>query len=268
MNELVLVKSDYFGELECDIYQDTDSEYFMTANQLCECLGEPRSTFDNRINRNQYLTETEFSVSLKMRGTDGKQYETRLFNEDGIYEIAMLSTSDKAKEFRAWIRKILKGLRKKQFQLLSAQEQQRLIAESRLLNAQARKAKEFGNLAAQYRGTEYAQILNSHASKALSGEHILPLPELPERTYTATEIGKMFGVSRNHIGRLANENNLKIPEYGAWFRDVALYRQDKEVSTFRYYANVIPVFERLIADEREEQSNYQFTVDESDDYPF
>ncbi|QJX64882.1 hypothetical protein HLK66_16405 [Niallia circulans] len=37
---------------------------------------------------------------------------TRIFTEDGIYEVTMLSKTEKAKEFRQWVRQILKELRK------------------------------------------------------------------------------------------------------------------------------------------------------------
>ena len=47
-----------------------------------------------------------------MRGTDGKDYETRVFTEDGILEIAMIANTEKSKRFRKWIRKVLKDLRK------------------------------------------------------------------------------------------------------------------------------------------------------------
>jgi hypothetical protein len=58
------------------------------------------------------------------------------------------------------------------------------------------------------------------------------------RTYTATEIGTILGISSNKVGRLANNLNLKGEkgeknEYGEWFKDKAVY-SNKEVETFRY----------------------------------
>lgn len=43
------------------------------------------------------LNFIEFSVTLKMRATDGKQYDTRIFTEDGIYEVTLLAKTEKAK---------------------------------------------------------------------------------------------------------------------------------------------------------------------------
>lgn len=38
MNNLQLIKSSKFGEVECDIYSNK-KEMFMTTNQLSDCLG-------------------------------------------------------------------------------------------------------------------------------------------------------------------------------------------------------------------------------------
>ena len=45
----------------------------------------------------------EFSVVTKLVSTDGKQYNTRVFTEDGIYEVTMLAKTEKAKQFRATV---------------------------------------------------------------------------------------------------------------------------------------------------------------------
>lgn len=113
MKEYEIVKSAEFCGIECDFYSD-DEMIGMTALQLGSCLGysNPQKAIDNLISRNEYLKNAEFSVTLKMRATDGKQYETRLFTEDGIYEITMLSKTEKAKEFRTFVRKVIKSIRK------------------------------------------------------------------------------------------------------------------------------------------------------------
>lgn len=245
MSELQLIKSAKFGEVQADIYKKGDEPY-MTINQLAECLGysNGRKGIDTLVDRNPYLKNSEFSVTLKMRGTDGKQYNTRIFTEDGIYEITMLAKTDKAKEFRSWIRKLLKSLRRGDAKLVSMTEYQRMMAQTRAENAKIRKAQILTRLAEQYDGT-FREVLNSYATKELTGEHLLPLPSLPERTYTATELGEMLGVSANRIGTITNRHNLKTEQYGHWFNDKAK-GHNKEVQSFRYYASVIPVLQELI----------------------
>ena len=62
---------------------------------------------------------------------------------------------------------------------------------------------------------------------------------------TLMMIGKMFGVSKNKIGSLANANNLKTAEYGKLFYDKSPHSR-KEVETFRYYECAIEKFKELL----------------------
>ena len=112
MNDLILVKSDSFGEVVCDFWKNEDEEILMTSNQLGTALGyvEPRRAINKIVRRNKYLESSEF-LRVTTTVPTSLNIETRLFTEDGIYEITMMSGSTKAKEFRAWIRQVLKGLR-------------------------------------------------------------------------------------------------------------------------------------------------------------
>lgn len=78
----------------------------------------------------------------------------------------------------------------------------------------------------------YRIILIAKSAEILTGEQILMLPKTEQKTYSAGEVGSMFGVSAQKIGRLANEYNLKTSEYGEWFRDKSPY-SCKEIDTFR-----------------------------------
>lgn len=71
------------------------------------------------------------------------------------------------------------------------------------------------------------------------------LPQVP-KTYSATEIGKMLGVSAKRIGGLANKHNLKTEENGIWVMDKSK-NSPKEVDTFRYFENSINIFKGLLA---------------------
>ena len=118
-NELTLLKQEMFGNVLVDVYRNEDNEVFMTAKQLGEVLeyAHPQRSIDKFVTKNPYLETVEFSVKTKMGATDGKSYNTRVFTEDGIYEITMLSKQPKAQEFRFFIRNLLKGLRKGELQI-------------------------------------------------------------------------------------------------------------------------------------------------------
>lgn len=118
-------------------------------------------------------------------------------------------------------------------------------AQARLKNARAREAKIYLELADKVDIKEYKQIMYSKTTELLSGEALIPLPKMERKTYSATEIGKMLGVSANKVGGLANAYNLKTDEYGIKVWDKAKY-SDKQVPNFRYYENVIPVLEKAL----------------------
>ena len=69
------------------------------------------------------------------------------------------------------------------------------------------------------------------------------LPEV-EKTYSAKEVGEMLGISANKVGRIANANGLKTPEYGRYVADKSK-NSDKEVENFRYNENGVKVLQEL-----------------------
>lgn len=51
-----------------------------------------------------------------------------------------------------------------------------------------------------------------------AGKDIVPMALLgvSEKSLSAGEVGELLGISRNMVGRIASQNNLKIPAYGEW----------------------------------------------------
>lgn len=119
MNELTLKTTEMFGEVQTDIYENENCEMFMTAEQLGECLGyaDPIRSISKLATRNSYLKNEEFSRVVNLTTVDGKQRDVRVYNEDGIYEATFMSNTKKAKEFRHWVRRLLKSLRAGNLQL-------------------------------------------------------------------------------------------------------------------------------------------------------
>lgn len=112
MTNLALVRSESFGTIQCDFWKNDDGSIFMTSEQLGQALGysSPRVSISNLVNRNEYLKNKEFSGVINLMTPSGTQ-ETRVFTEDGIYEVTFLASTEKAREFRNWVRGILKSLR-------------------------------------------------------------------------------------------------------------------------------------------------------------
>ena len=251
MNNLQLIKSSKFGEVECDIYSN-EKEMFMTISQLANCLGyASKSGVEKIFQRNDYLREKEFSgvCTLAVGGTDKlgtpqTMQNTRVFTEDGIYEVTMLAKTEKAKEFRAFIRKLLKLLRKGETKLIKpSNEQVELIeikkknAEARLRNSKVREARFLLEAVDKYKNVlaeQSVELLTINALEVINGKNTLKKPKLPEtKYYSATEIAEELGISANKVGKIANANNLKKDKYGKTVLSKSLY-SSKQCPTFIY----------------------------------
>lgn len=92
---------------------------------------------------------------------------------------------------------------------------------------------------------EYKEILLIKSAELLTGEKLISLPQVTQKMYTATEIGKMYGVTAQRIGILSNQYHLKTAEYGAWYKDKARH-SDKEVDTFKYNEQGVAKFGELL----------------------
>jgi hypothetical protein len=91
----------------------------------------------------------------------------------------------------------------------------------------------------------YKSILVSKAAEVLTGVPVLPLPESEQKMYSATEIGEMFGVSAQKIGKLSNAYGLKTDAYGQWYHDKSPY-SSKEVDSFRYNDAAVTRFREIL----------------------
>ncbi|EQF24626.1 BRO family, N-terminal domain protein [Clostridioides difficile CD160] len=205
-----------------------------------------------RMNKNQVIKLTNSIVTdshfRKLHNT-GENFLT----ESGVYKLIFKSRKEEAEKFQDWVTdEVLPSIRKtgtysskKPKDIKDESEIKYMNAQARLKNARAREAKIYLELADKVDIKEYKQIMYSKTTELISGEALIPLPKREKKTYSATEIGKMLGISANKVGGLANAYNLKTDEYGIKVWDKAKY-SDKQVENFRYYENVIPVLEKAL----------------------
>lgn len=186
----------------------------------------------------------------------GKAYKEYLMNRDGFSLLVMGFTGKKALEWKIKYIQAFNAMEDKlrnpnKTHLLPKEKQafKEQELKARMLNARVRESNQYLKIAAQIELPEYRYILQAKAAEALNGGvPVLPLQEAERRTYSAKEIGAMFGVSANKIGKMANQHNLKKPEYGKLFYSKSEHSV-KEVETWRYYDSVIPVFEKIFGRE-------------------
>ena len=163
-----------------------------------------------------------------------------------MYRLITHSELPSAERFESWVfDEVLPSLRKTGSYTIKETTDERL--QIMKMNAQTIMAQTFLKLANVDTLSEtYKNVLVSKASEVLAGEQIIPLPAIEQRkAYSAGDIGNMFGVSANKIGRIANQNDLKQPEYGEYRRDKSKY-SSHECDTWVYFDSAVPVFASIL----------------------
>lgn len=211
--------------------------------------GTARKRFND--NKNRFIEGEDYFV----RNSDEAKKEFNMIAPNGIIlltESGYLMLVKSLNDELAW--QVQRQLVKSYFRVINTipkekpnniKEQE---VEARLRNARVRESNQYLKIAAQIGIPEYKYILQSKAAETLAGKPILPMQEAERKTYSAGDIGRKFGVTKNMIGKVANANGLKTPEYGKLFYSKSEHSV-KEVETWRYYDNAIPVFAKLLGKE-------------------
>lgn len=239
MNQLQVFSNERLGKIRT---MNIDGQPYFVGKDIAEILG-----YSNINKAIQMHVDEEDKKVLDFRsfshfgntlwGENDFSNKT-VINESGLYSLILSSKLPKAKEFKHWVTsEVLPSIRKTggyNSQVSEEYKQKRL--EAMMMNAKARLMKE------QNRRIELI-IKNPDFNPS---EYGIDAPVI-SKVYTATQVGEMFGVSANKIGRIATANNLKTEEYGEWFKDKAKYA-DKEVPSFRYNEKGIEKLRELLAE--------------------
>ncbi len=98
-------------------------------------------------------------------------------------------------------------------------------------------------------GDNARQCLLSHASEIAFGQRLIPLPVITEHHMTATEVGEKLGISAAMVGRLANANGVKVPEFGETRLDKSRH-SSKQVESFVYNAAGLERLREILSDKQ------------------
>lgn len=236
---------------------ETNNQRVLTTAQIAEQYGTDSKVISNNFNRN------------KTRYIEGKHYYclTGEVKRDFLNR-HQIEDGSRATNFYLWTEKgallHAKSLNTDQawqaYEVLvdtyfSVREQGQLsqrpdrtkALQVKEMNARVRMSNQFLKLAniETTLSKDYKSILIAKAAEVLAGEEILPLPKSEQKMYTATEIGKMLGVSAQKIGRLSSQNGMKTEEYGEFYKDKSPY-SCKEVDAFRYNEKAVERFKELL----------------------
>lgn len=230
MNDLQVFTNKRLGKVR--VMQVKGQPYFV-GKDIAEALGysnASKAIMAHVHNDDKVYKMIDIADSQNGNVPKGKT-KTALINESGMYALIFGSKLEKAKEFKHWVTsEVLPSIRKTggyNANQNDVYKQKRL--EIMAMNAKARTMKE--------ENKRLDALIKSGKAVGLSAYEMLDLikerPQKHEKTYSASEVGVMLGVSANKIGRLATANDLKTEEYGDWFKET-INDGSKEVSSFRY----------------------------------
>lgn len=228
MENLVKFENKDFGEIRT---LTINNEPWFVGKDIADILSYTNASkaLSDHVDDDDKLNNESLS-SLGQRGG-------WLINESGLYSLILSSKLPTAKKFKRWVTsEVLPAIRKNgEYKTQTATKQdeskiKRLEVMER--NARTRQAKLWKELAEGATGT-YAEVCKTYAVNTLAGKDVLELPALAEKTYSATEVGNILGISAHMVGKIANDIGIKTDEYGKWFHDKSKY-SSKEVETFRY----------------------------------
>ncbi len=178
----------------------------------------------------------------------GRTQKAYIINESGLYSVILRSDKPQAKPFRKWVTsEVLPTIRKTgTYMSNSVDDYKARTLAVKEQNAKIRTAQLMYKIA-DSTDTKYKQVLQARITQLLTGEYLLPLPQVDELTLSATEIGERLGITAHRVGMIANAHGLKTDKYGKYFYDKAK-TADKQVETFRYYESSVEVFRRMLSE--------------------
>lgn len=247
-NKLAVFANPDFGEVRT---LEINGEPWFVGKDVAQALGYS-NVWDAMA---KHVDEEDKNTIAIREGIPGNPNQT-IINESGLYSLIMSSKMEKAKEFKRWVTsEVLPSIRKTGSYTVNAVQKKDdreldamlMDANARLLEAKAKQAAILLEFTKLNLSPEANQALVACASELMTGVKALPLPEV-EKTYSAGEVGEMFGVSGNKIGRIANAEGLKTEKYGIFVLDKAR-GHNKQVQTFRYNQAAVEFFRDYFGEE-------------------
>lgn len=205
MNELTLLDTQRFGEIQCDFYSD-GTEMYMTREQVGAALeyAYPQESIQ-KIHERHPERLGKYSVQVKLTSTDGKAYDTTLYNRKGVMEVCRHSKQPKADAFMDWVWEIMDAL-------ISGKTHPALLPQDypsalRALADEAEKRMVLeGEVAVQ------RQIIADYEPKVQYLDLILGSKE----SMTVTQIAADYGMSARRLNKILHEERVQRCVNGQW----------------------------------------------------
>ena len=228
MKELTVIQQQEILGKPLTVYGDFENPLFL-AKEVAEWIEHSQV-----VRMLQNIDDDEKVMNIVH--IPGGNQEAWFLTEDGVYEVLMQSRKPIAKQFKKEVKTVLKSIRKHGYYSVRDDETKAKLmrAHAMELNAQTRT---FNSLMKfidnKHLSPIAAEVFGLKALESTFGVNVNPyLPET-EKTYNATEVGNMLGISAIRVGKIANTYELKTAEYGVFKLDKSRY-SSKEVENFYY----------------------------------
>ncbi len=228
-----------------EIMLKVDQEGKTTAKALYEFLELDTSHYSRwckkNILENSFAEENVDFWAFALNGEWGGQATTDYkLTASFAKKLAMSCQNERGEQAREYFIKVEEKLKQtisKKATSSNDEKAKLLRAEAMSLNAKTRAFKTLLQSLDNKKLSPIAvQVFGLKGLEGIFGVDVGNLLPEVEKTYSAKEAGDMLGISANKVGRLANANGLKTPEYGRYVADKAK-GSDKEVQSFRYNEN-------------------------------
>ncbi|WDF83600.1 Rha family transcriptional regulator [Lacticaseibacillus pabuli] len=213
-----------------------DQQAVTTSLQLAETFGKNHKHVLDSI-ENLVAEKSAAKFFAKDTYTSrGKQYPLYYMTRDGFTLLAMGFTGKAALEFKLQYIDAFNSME----QTIKRVPEKRLDpvqqAELNATRAKTAKANALYKIAVKTNSQTSQQYLLAKAAEAILGE--MTIPALPNKEYSATEVGKRYGVSANRVGRIAKAAGIKAEQpgqndYGRWANSKSR-NSNKEVPQWLY----------------------------------
>ena len=211
----------------------------VSARELHTFVGSKRQFADwikNRIEKYGFVENVDY-VTFSQNCEKGRPSQEYFITLDMAKQLAMVENNEKGMQVRKYFIECEKKLRE------VVQQPTQPIGETE----DKLRAYAYGMTLLNVDDVS-KQAYVANAIEQLTGASVPYRPQLEQKTYSATEIGNQLNVSANKVGRITNAHGLKTSEYGVRVLDKAK-GHDKQVETFRYYANTIPIIRAILETE-------------------
>ena len=234
MTELQIVSTKEILGRSFTVYGTIEEPLFL-AKDVAEMIDYAKTSKGSYDVSNMLKTIDEDEKLVRKFFVSGQKRDVWMLTENGLYEVLFQSNKPIAKEFKGKVKELLHNLRTNKVTVIPTKTDREMnIEEAHILE----------NLIPMCPVDTYKQILAAHISKKVTGEFLLPLPKVEKEVFTATQIAEKYGITKQKVGLIANQNNLKTKEYGEIIWDCA--KNGKQVENFVYYKNGVERFKEFL----------------------